>query len=85
MTSDHSFDPRTWRATAEPPAAPPIKLAPSPVEAPPKPGEPARADWLGLALAVTILLAGAAVAYALRPAAGAPGSAALSTGASANG
>lgn len=85
MTSEHSFDPRTWLAAARPKTSLPGKLAAAPSEAATAPAEPARAGSLGLALSVTILLAGAAAAYAMRPSAAPIDTVSLSDGASASG
>ena len=85
MTSDHSFDPRTWREASAPSPAAPVKQPAPAAEVAPRPGEPARAAWLGLSISVTILLAGAVAAYAMRPAPGTRDAASLSRQASANG
>lgn len=66
MMPDKSYDPRTWKAAGGAlPAAPEPVVPPAP-EPRPAPGEPARADWIGLGLSVAILLGGAAAAYAMR-------------------
>lgn len=65
---DQSFDPRTWNERASTRASAAQAPAPPLVEARPQPGEPARARPLGMAISVAILLAGAAAAYATRPA-----------------
>ncbi len=67
MREDHSFDPRTWNTAASSSSAASVAAAPPIPEARPLPGESARAGWLGMALSFTILLAGAAAAYAMRP------------------
>ena len=62
-----SFDPRTWHIGHATPSAPePVAVAEPGTH--PEPVEPARAAWLGFALAASILMGGAVGAYAMRPA-----------------
>jgi len=79
MMEDHSFDPRTWKAAKGTSPSASVAAAPPISEPRPRPGEPARAGWLGMALSFTILLAGAAAAYAMRPPQAVPGVAAFNS------
>lgn len=75
-----SFDPRTWHlGHTTPSAAQPVS------ETDTRPGGPARATRLGLALSALILAGGAVGAYAMRPPEAAPLSTALNFVASPSG
>ena len=79
-----SFDPRTWHVGHRTPTAP-EPVAEAQPAAPPAPGEPARATWLGFVLSAAILASGAVGAWAMRPADSALNAGLQSASAAANG